>query len=156
MTDGLEVACRTPLPDSGTVLLVPPRLKADPLNLERMVQIEIKDREKKAHEVLMRLLPAAIRSDLPRMGDSIYRLQLLGSKVAEIRRYGGGDEIYRLLSALRIKGCEVVGVHADTGIVAAYAKSDFAPGCVSLLKEIAMPCVQCKPDSRGMTVRTLE
>lgn len=155
MTDGLEVACRTPLPEEGLIVLVPPRAKAGPLDLGRMVQIEAKDREKKAHEVLMRLLPAAIRSDVPKIGDSIYRLQLLGSKVAEIRRFGGGDDIYRLLSALRIKGCEVVGVHGDTGIVAAYARNDIAPGCVSMLEEIGMPSALCRPDSHGMTVQVL-
>ncbi|MDD1770153.1 MAG: hypothetical protein LUO79_03620 [Methanomassiliicoccales archaeon] len=156
MTDGLEVACRTPLPEDGSIILVPPRAKANPIDLERMVQIEVKDREKKAHEVLMRLLPAAIRSDIPKIGDSIYRLQLLGSKVVEIRRFGGGDEIYRLLSALRIKGCEVVGVHADTGIVAAYVASDFTRGCVSMLEELGMKPYVCKPDSHGMTVQMLE
>jgi predicted sugar kinase len=121
-----------------------------------MVQIEAKDREKKAHEVLMRLLPAAIRSDIPKIGDSIYRLQLLGSKVAEIRRFGGGDEIYRLLSALRIKGCAVVGVHGDTGIVAAYVRNELAHGCISLLEEIGMPSILCRPDSHGMTVQVLQ
>jgi predicted sugar kinase len=155
MTSGLEVACRAPLPEDGSVILVPPRSAPQALDMERMVQIEVKDREKKAHEVLMRLLPAAIRSDLPRMGDSIYRLQLLGSKVAEIRRFGGGNEIYRLLSALRIKGCEVVGVHADTGIVAAFVRNDLVSVCASMLGEIGMNFTICRPDSRGATVQML-
>ena len=82
--------------------------------------------------------------------------QLLGSKVAEIRRFGGGEEIYRLLSALRIKGCDVVGVHAGTGVVAAYVRGEFAEGCASMLHEIAMPFTICRSDSRGMTVQFLE
>ena len=152
VTDELEIACRTPLPEGGSIILIPPNSNPDVLEADRMVQIDQKDREKKALEVLMKLMPAAIKSDVAKMGDSIYRLQLLGSKVAEIRRFGGGNDIYRLMSTLRVKCCPIVGVHDDTGIVAAYAKEGSLDNCLSVIDDLRLQRVLTKPDARGMKI----
>lgn len=152
VTDELEIACRTPLPDSGSIVLAFPEVEGSQLDKGKMVNIDGKDREKKALEVLMRLMPAAIKSEIPKMGDSIYRLQLLGSKVVEIRRFGGGKDIYRLMSMLRVKGSEIVAVHNDTGIVATYVGQDNLDDALQVIRESGKEKIITRPDNKGMRI----
>ncbi len=152
VTDELEIACRTPLPDTGSIILAFPDEDGTVLDKEKMVYIDGKDREKKALEVLMRLMPAAIKSEIPKMGDSIYRLQLLGSKVVEIRRFGGGKDIYRLMSMLRVKGCEIVAVHNDTGIVTTYVSQDRIDDILQVIKDTGKDKIITRPDNKGMRI----
>lgn len=152
VTDELEIACRTPLSDSSSIVLIYPGGEEGPLDVTKMVQIDEKDREKKALEVLMKLIPAAIKSEYGKMGDSIYRLQLLGSKVVEIRRHGGGKDIYRTMSMLRIKGAEIVGVHGDTGIVAAYMRQESLDPCLNVVQESGNEKILTRPDNKGMKI----
>jgi predicted sugar kinase len=152
VTDELEIACRTPLPDQGSIVLAFPKQEGSPLDRAKMVQIDEKDREKKALEVLMKLMPAAIKSEIPKMGDSIYRLQLLGSKVVEIRRFGGGKDIYRLMSMLRVKGCEIVAVHNDTGIVTIYVNQGVLDDALQVIRDAGMEKIITRPDNKGMRI----
>lgn len=152
VTDELEIACRTPLPDNGFIILAFPDHEGSPLDRARMVQIDEKDREKKALEVLMKLMPAAIKSEISKMGDSIYRLQLMGSKVVEIRRFGGGKDIYRLMSMLRVKGCEIVAVHDDSGIVATYVTQQVVDDALHVIKESSKEKIITRPDNKGMKI----
>lgn len=152
VTDELEIACRTPLSDNGSIVLVFPGGDEGHLDIGKMVQIDEKDREKKALEVLMKLIPAAIKSEYSKMGDSIYRLQLLGSKVVEIRRFNGGKDIYRIMSMLRVKGTEIVGVHGDTGIVAAYMRPENLDDCLNVVKESGKQKILTRPDNKGMKI----
>jgi len=152
LTDELEIACRTPLPDNGSIVLTFPGVDESPLDVTKMIQIDEKDREKKALEVLMRLMPAAIKSEYAKMGDSIYRLQLIGSKVVEIRRFRGGKDIYRLMSMLRVKGCDIVGVHGDTGIVAAYLKQNKLDECLNVVRGAFKEKIITRPDNKGMKI----
>ncbi|MEM0449291.1 MAG: hypothetical protein QW520_05665 [Methanomassiliicoccales archaeon] len=152
VTDELEIACRTPLPEEGLILLIYPDAAATTLDRVKMIQMDEKDREKKALEVLMRLMPAAIKSDIGKMGDSIYRLQLLGSKVAEIRRFGSGQEIYRLMSMLRVKGCKIVAMHGDTGIIATYLDQSIIEDVLELIQDSKMEKIITRPDNKGMRI----
>jgi predicted sugar kinase len=152
VTDELEIACRTPLPDTGSIILAFPDEDETILDKEKMVYIDGKDREKKALEVLMRLMPAAIKSEISKMGDSIYRLQLLGSKVVEIRRFGGGKGIYRLMSMLRVKGCELTAVHDDTGIVISYASRERMDDILQVVKDSGKDKIITRPDNKGMRI----
>ncbi len=152
VTDELEIACRTPIPESNPLILVEPSIQANSLDFQKMVTIDEKDREKKALEVLMKLMPAAIKSDVVKMGDSIYRLQLLGSKVVEIRRFKGGKDIYRLMSMMRVKGCELIGVHEETGIIAAYVNQQRLDDTLALVDEAGLERVITHPDNKGMKI----
>ncbi|MDD1743619.1 MAG: hypothetical protein LUO85_03235 [Methanomassiliicoccales archaeon] len=152
VTDELEIACRTPIPEASPLILIVPNLEANSLDLQKMVTIDEKDREKKALEVLMKLMPAAIKSDVAKMGDSIYRLQLLGSKVVEIRRFKGGKELYRLMSMLRVKGCDIIGVHGETGIIAAYVNQQRLDDALALIDEAGMERIITHPDNKGMKI----
>ena len=152
VTDELEVVCRTPMPDTGSIILAYPDSTVEPLDKGKMVSIDSKDREKKALEVLMRLIPATIKSEIPKMGDSIYRLQLLGSKVAEIRRFDGGKDIYRLMSMLRVKGSEIVAVHDDTGIIAALVGENGLDDALQVIKENFREKIITRPDNKGMRI----
>jgi predicted sugar kinase len=152
VTDELEIACRTPLSDSSSIVLVYPGEEEGNLDIGKMVQIDEKDREKKALEVLMKLIPAAIKSEYGKMGDSIYRLQLLGSKVVEIRRFGGGKDIYRIMSMLRVKGAEIVGVHGDTGVIAAYMRKEDLDECLDVVQDSGKEKILTRPDNKGMKI----
>ena len=152
VTDELEIACRTPLPENGNLILIFPSAKAGDLDQGKMVQIDEKDREKKALEVLMRLIPASIKSEVGKMGDSIYRLQLLGSKVVEIRSFNNGKEIYRLMSMLRVKGCSLVGVHAETGVVAAYVQPNALDECLGVIEQTSAKRIITRPENKGMKI----
>jgi predicted sugar kinase len=152
LTDEMEIACRTPISEEQTIMLIYPREEGTPADFDKMVQIDKKDREKKALEVLMKLMPAAIKADFDKMGDSIYRLQLLGSKVVEIRRFSGGKEIYRLMSMLRVKGATIIGVHDDTGIISACVSPDRLPDCLEMVGEAGLESVQLKADNKGAKI----
>jgi hypothetical protein len=152
VTDELEIACRTPLSDTSSIILVYPGEEVGNLDVGKMVQIDEKDREKKALEVLMKLIPAAIKSEYAKMGDSIYRLQLLGSKVVEIRRFNGGKDIYRIMSMLRVKGAEIVGVHGDTGVIATYMRQENLDDCLSVVQESGKEKILTRPDNKGMKI----
>jgi hypothetical protein len=152
LTDEMEIACRTPIGEDQTILLIYPREEGIPADVDKMVQIDKKDREKKALEVLMKLMPAAIKADIEKMGDSIYRLQLMGSKVAEIRRFSGGKELYRFMSMLRVKGATIIGVHDDTGIISACVSPHKLPGCLEMVSEARLESTQLRADNKGAKI----
>jgi len=152
LTEGHEIICRATLPTEGTLFVVSPIVDPSPLDIERVLQMERKDKDKKASEVLLKLIPAAIRCDWAKVGDSVYRLQLLGSKVAEIRRFDGGEGIYRLLSMLRSKGCAIEGVHADTGTILAFSDLDHIDDCLRLVEELGFTSSLVTADAAGAKV----
>jgi hypothetical protein len=87
-----------------------------------------------------------------KIDDSIYRLQLLGSKVVEIRRFMGGKEIYRLMSILHLKGCKIIGVHGETGNIAAYINHRRMDDALSLIDEAGLDRIITHPDNKRMKI----
>jgi len=70
--------------------------------------LDYRDRELKAYLIMMDLIPALEKGDLPRMGDIIWEFDFRGSKRAEVEHHSFA--IYHYMSRLRESGLEFVGM----------------------------------------------
>lgn len=70
--------------------------------------LDYRDRELKAYLIMMDLIPALEKGDLPKMGDIIWEFDFRGSKRAEVEHHSFA--IYHYMSRLREAGLEFVGM----------------------------------------------
>ena len=85
------------------------QLEAD-LLLNKARDMDKKDAREKSHELLFTLLPGLKAGDFRAVGDAIWRLQHLGSKVAEVQYHRNPKRIYQVMEECRRHGALVVGM----------------------------------------------
>ena len=129
LADRLELIHHAPLPDATVYLAF---LKGDmaekteggeaisssqnagqleaELLLNQARDIDTRDAREKAHEVLFGLLPSLKADSLKGIGDSVWRLQQLGSKLAEIGYHSNPDRICQTMEDCRGLGALVTGM----------------------------------------------
>ncbi len=114
VTDSLEILAAVKLPKDFYVTAIFPKIRRKIGEKELLMKygrtLDMCDGGEKAKEVLLNLYPRLIRGDWRGVGDSVYRLQFLGSKVAEILQYDEWWAIYRIIKELKERGAEVVGM----------------------------------------------
>jgi beta-RFAP synthase len=138
-TDDMELIYRIPLPDTRAVIIIPdvPSLADEFTGKDTAAQSEVELLMRRARYldhlqcgaksqiVLLDLLPAMIRGDLPGIGNALFDLCYLGSKRAECEQHGVcGASIYRYIGSLREIGAEVVGMSSVGPTVYALTRSD--------------------------------
>ena len=70
--------------------------------------LDYRDREQKAYFIMMDMIPALVRGDIIRMGETLWEVEFRGSKRAEIEHHS--FEIYQHMHNLRQAGLEFVGM----------------------------------------------
>ncbi|PLX39752.1 MAG: sugar kinase [Deltaproteobacteria bacterium] len=118
-SDDCNIVMRSPLPNNMKVLLVVPKTaksffsgenEAEKL-LGQARELDLETRKEKAYIVLMDLLPAMKRGDYKAVGESIYRLSKMGSKLAECNFHeSDGVDIAGILDGFRGLGAEIVSM----------------------------------------------
>lgn len=124
-TDDLELVYRVPLPDTKAIVFIPdvPSLEDEFTGKETAAESEVElllrraryldsmQAGVKSQMVLHDMLPAMIKGDLKKMGDTMFDLAFLGSKRAECEQHGSnGAPIYNYISIFREIGAEVSGM----------------------------------------------
>jgi beta-RFAP synthase len=112
--------------------------------------LDYRDRELKAYFMLMDLIPALEKDDLPRMGNIIWEIEFRGSKRAEVEHHS--FEIYHYMSQLREAGLEFVGMSSVGPSIAIITSRDrdYVEGVVRKLGlSIA---VETLIDNEGLTL----
>jgi len=127
LTDGLELVARCPLERCVVYLAF---LKEDvaeekggeitqsknageleaELLLNKAREFDKRDAHKKTHQILFKLLPSMMNNDLEGMGEAVWNLQHLGSKVAEIEHHTNPEKIYEVMRECRKRGASIVGM----------------------------------------------
>ena len=118
------------------------------LLMNRARALDERDREKKAYEVLMRLIPAGEDSDLKGIGESIWRLQHMGSKIAEIEHHSNFRQIYETLNLMKKKGSLITGMSSvGPAITALLPEGEELAGA---LEDMGFRVIRTHPDNRGL------
>ncbi len=165
ISDDLEVVHRFCIPDDREVLLCMPKeesiLRSSKnageeevkLLLNKARELDMRDKEKKAHEILINLLPNAIKGDIRAVGNSIWKLQFLGSKIAEIEHHEGGKEIYDLMKAARESGGEIVGMSSVGSTIAVVLPKDHEIEMQNILNDHKLiKVISTRPDNNGVKI----
>jgi predicted sugar kinase len=125
LTRDLEIVSHCKLEDRQAVIFIPKEEQKNAGQDEATLlstlarDMDENDRELKAYEVLHNLVPATLNSNVPAIGDCVWRMQHLGSKVAEVRHHAQHEEIYQFMHSLRESGAEIVGMSSVGPAIAA-------------------------------------
>jgi beta-RFAP synthase len=165
ISDDLEVIHRSCIPDDREVLLCVPQEESTlrssrnageeeaELLLNEARKLDMRDKEKKAHEVLINLLPKAMKGDIEAVGNSIWKLQFLGSKIAEIEHHEGGKQIYDLMKTIRERGAEIVGMSSVGSTIAAVFPKDCKAEMQNILDDRQLiKTISTRPDNIGVKI----
>ena len=93
------------------------------LLMNRARALDERDRAKKSYEVLMRLIPAGDSGDLAGVGNSVWNLQRLGSKIAEIEHHLHAKDIYETMELMRQQGSVITGMSSVGPAISALVPS---------------------------------
>ncbi len=114
LSDSLEILLAIRMPKDLWITAVIPKIKRKVRERDVLMNygriLDLCDGGAKAREVLLNMYPKALRKDWKGVGDSILKLQYLGSKVAEILQYDEWWAIYRIIREMRSKGCLITGM----------------------------------------------
>ncbi len=120
------------------------------LLMNRARALDERDRAKKAYEVLMRLIPAGDSGDLHGLGESVWRLQHMGSKVAEIEHHTNSENIYETMEIMRNNGSLITGMSSVGPAISALIPD--GGEMADILKERGYRVIRTRPDSRGLRI----
>ncbi|RLF49274.1 MAG: GHMP kinase [Thermoplasmata archaeon] len=126
--DCLEIICRCELPGKEVHVFIPKDVAKNygedevKLLLTKAREMDDWHAESKSHEIVMRLIPSMLKGDVKAMGECVWRLQNMGSKVAEIKHHECWEEIYEFMKHLRSHGAEIVGMSSVGPAITAVSK----------------------------------
>ena len=122
------------------------------LLMNRARALDERDRANKSYEVLMRLIPAGDAGDIKRVGESVWKLQHMGSKIAEIEHHSNAEDIYQTLEVMRNFGSVITGMSsvgpAITGLVEEGQGDDLA----DLIRDRGYRVIVTHPDCCGAKI----
>ncbi len=167
LSDGLIPASRFSLPEDHEVIIaliqeeMSDTLVESPnagiseteLLMNRARALDERDRSKKAYEVVMRLIPAGISGDLRSVGESVWRLQHMGSKIAEIEHHSQVENIYETMEIMKEKRSLITGMSSVGPAIAALVKD--GREISNILEERGYKVIRTQPDSVGMKINIL-
>ena len=163
-SDGCELVCRIPLPETMRALLLLPPVGPRTAGTEEARallgtarELDRRDAPAKAHKVFLDLVPAALRGDLRAVGRVIAEISAMGSKRAEVELHGNrGREIRDLMRRLQEEaGAEIVGMSSVGPAVFALSRE---PGVWSRWRGLRDPALstctlEVPVDNAGARVR---
>jgi len=114
LSDCLEILLAVKMPKDFWITVIIPEIKRKIGEKELLMKygrvLDLCDGGTKAKEVLLNMYPRALKGDWKGVGDSVLRLQYLGSKVAEILQYEEWWAIYKIINEMRSRGCLIAGM----------------------------------------------
>lgn len=120
------------------------------LLMNRARALDERDRARKAYEVIMQLIPAGVSGDLHRVGESVWRLQHMGSKIAEIEHHSQAKNIYDTLEIMKQQGSLITGMSSVGPAIAALVED--GEEISRILKDRGYRVLRTRPDSNGMKI----
>ena len=124
------------------------------LLMNRARALDERDRAKKTYEVLMRLIPAGDAGDLPGVGESVWNLQRLGSKIAEIEHHLHARDIYETMGVMREHGSVITGMSSVGPAISALVVGGNGQGeeLAEVIRERGYRVILTGPDCRGARI----
>jgi len=118
---------------------------------------DTRDAHRKSHELLFHLLPSLKAGDIKAAGDSIWRLQHLGSKVAEINYHKSPERIYGVMEECRSRGARIVGMSSvgPAITVLCLKDDDIEASMEEYLESEDIGYMKTEVDNQGVVVKEL-
>lgn len=127
------------------------------LLLNEARELDTRDAHKKSHEILFQLLPSLKAGDIKAAGDSIWRLQHLGSKVAEINYHRSPEKIYEVMEECRTRGAWIAGMSSVGPAITLLCQKD--GGAEASIEEYLgsedIEYIKTEVDNQGVVVEEL-
>lgn len=170
-SDDLTMVYRVPLPDTKAIIFIPDVKSLEDeftgketaaeseaeLLLRRARHLDSMQAGTKAELVLLDMIPAMIRGDLEKIGDTLFDISYLGSKRAECEQHGAyGTPIYSYINAFRGMGVEIAGMSSvGPTLFALTRKQDVYDRVMKYLKSQGVSdsrIIETKVDNQGGTI----
>lgn len=126
------------------------------LLMNRARALDERDRAKKTYEVLMRLIPAGDAGDLAGVGESIWKLQHLGSKVAEIEHHLHAKDIYETMGIMREHGSLITGMSSVGPAISALVEGGRGDELADIIRDRGYRVIVTGPDSQGARISEIQ
>jgi len=122
------------------------------LLMNRARALDERDRARKSYEVLMRLIPKGDSGDLKGVGESVWTLQHMGSKVAEIEHHAHADDIYETMKIMKKNGSVITGMSSVGPAISALVPGSRGEEMEEIIKERGYRVLRTHPDSQGLRI----
>jgi len=165
MADGLEILHRMPLKGLRGIAIIPKddadnagESEVDLLS-KKASELDARDGDQKSYEVLFSLFPGAIKGNVHAVGDSIWNLQKLGSKTAEVKHHTHSDEIYSTMEFLRNHGGVITGMSSVGPTILSLFCDEFDLNNLETTVKKILPIEEIMPiavDNNGVVVKILD
>ena len=125
------------------------------LLMNRARALDERDGDRKSYEVLMRLIPAGESGDLIGVGNSIWTLQHMGSKVAEIEHHVHAQDIYDTMRVMRDNGSVIAGMSSVGPAISALVPGGKGEELAGIIAARGYRVLRTHPDSQGVRMRRI-
>ncbi len=122
------------------------------LLMNRARALDERDRARKSYEVLMRLIPAGDSGDLEKVGESIWKLQHMGSKIAEIEHHAHAEDIYHTMEVMRKNGSVITGMSSVGPAISALVPAEQGGELADIINERGYRVLRTHPDGQGVRI----